>query len=103
MVIKKSLKTLEQYFVIDQLIVHSLDLCLYQVSVRVGEEEFMICDDKGELLRAHSIVDIQRKCRRLNVNKQVLRQESAYDEMVGGPAKGEGNRLEVPLGDNKLY
>ena len=69
----------------------------------IEDEEQMICDDEGQLLRAHSLIEMQKLCRNLNVKARVLRQDSAYDEMVGGPEKGGGNRLEVPLGDNKLY
>lgn len=102
-VIKKPLDILEKYFVIDKLVIHSLDLCLYQASVVIDNEEHMICDDRGQLLRSHSLIEMQKLCRNLKVKARVLRQESAYDEMVGGPEKDEGNRLEVPLGDNKLY
>ena len=99
---KKPLSQLEQYFYIDKLIVLSIDLSLYQVAVLIDGEEFLICDDNGTLLRAHCIVDIQKLCRNLTVNQQVLRQNTAYDEMIGGPVKGD-DLLEVPLADNQLY
>jgi hypothetical protein len=36
------------------------------------------------------------------VDEMVLRHESAYDEMVNQPVKMASNRMEVPLGRNKL-
>jgi len=102
---KKPLATLEQYFSLDTLVIHSLDMCLYQASVRIDAadtEEFFICDAQGKLLRTHSLVEMQKLCRKLKVRRQVLRQQSAYDEMVGGPLKGD-NTLEVPISDQQLY
>jgi len=101
---KKPLSTLEQYFALDTLIIHSLDMCLYQASVRVdaNSPELLICDDHGKLLRTHSLIEMQKRCSNLKVGQQLLRQQSAYDEMVGGPVKTD-NTLEVPLHDQQLY
>ncbi|MGF1767932.1 DUF6482 family protein [Enterovibrio makurazakiensis] len=100
---KKTLSTLAKVRDIDTLVIHSLDLCLYQASVVIGDKEFMVTDDIGNLVRAHSLLEIQKQCQNINANTQIMRQESAYDEMVGGPSKGKGNRLEVQISDNKLY
>ncbi|KXF83429.1 DUF6482 family protein [Enterovibrio coralii] len=100
---KMALSKLEKFFHINKLVFHSLDLCLYQASVVVGEDEYLVCDDKENLIRAHSLIDIQRLCRKIKADQQVLRHESAYDEMVGAPSKGEGNALEVPIRDNGYY
>ena len=97
------LSKLEKFFYIDKLVIHSLDLALYQVSVLVDGEEHFVTDDKGKFLRAHSILELQKQCRNLKVNKQVLRQQSAYDEMVGQPSRNNTNELEVLLIDNELY
>ncbi|EOD9418899.1 DUF6482 family protein [Vibrio campbellii] len=97
------LSKLEKFFYIDKLVIHSLDLALYQVSVLVDGEEHFVTDDKGKFLRAHSILELQKQCRNLKVNKQVLRQQSAYDEMVGQPSRIGTNELEVLLKDNELY
>ena len=97
------LSKLEKFFYIDKLVIHSLDLALYQVSVLVDGEEHFVTDDKGKFLRAHSILELQKQCRNLKVNKQVLRQQSAYDEMVGQPSRSGTNELEVLLNDNELY
>ena len=97
------LSKLEQFFYFDKLVIHSLDLALYQVSVVVDGKEHFVTDDKGKFLRAHSILELQKQCRNLKVNKQVLRQQSAYDEMVGQPSRSGTNELEVLLKDNDLY
>ncbi|PSW09383.1 hypothetical protein C9J01_20875 [Photobacterium rosenbergii] len=97
------LSKLEKYFYIDKLVIHSLDLSLYQVSVVIDDEEHYVTDDKGQFLRAFSIVELQKQCRKLKAKQQVLRQQSAYDEMVGQPSRDSSNLLEVPLKDNKLY
>ncbi|HDM8195349.1 TPA: hypothetical protein P0E36_001472 [Vibrio harveyi] len=97
------LSKLEKFFYIDKLVIHSLDLALYQVSVLVDGEEHFVTDDKGKFLRAHSILELQKQCRNLKTNKQVLRQQSAYDEMVGQPSRSGTNELEVLLKDNDLY
>ncbi|WP_394209234.1 DUF6482 family protein [Enterovibrio calviensis] len=100
---KMTLRALATLNSIDTLIIHSLDLCLYQASVIIEGEELLVTDDIGNLIRAHSLLEIQKQCQNVKAKSQVMRQESAYDEMVGGPEKGDGNRLEVLISDNKLY
>ncbi len=103
---KKPLAVLEKYFVLDTLIIHSLDMCLYQASVRIdasaAQQEILICDEQGKPIRTHSIIEMQKLCRQLKVKQQRLRQQSAYDEMIGGASKID-NTLEVPLHDQQLY
>lgn len=99
----KSIKELSRYQQIPKLIVHSLDQSLYSASVQIDNVEFNVLQNNGKLLTARSILGIQKSCRKLNIGSQVLRHESPYDEMIGGPEKTASNRLEVSLGDNKLY
>jgi len=94
---------LQQYFVVDKLIYHSIDLSLYQVSAIINGEEQYVCDERGKLLRSFNLIELQKLLRKVAAEKTVLRQTSAYDEMIGGPEKGESNALEVPLTDNQLY
>lgn len=96
------LSKLEQYFYVDKLIYHSLDLALYNVSAVIDGQEYMITDERGERLKSHNFVALQKQLKNVNANLKVMRQVSAYDEMVGGPDK-INNVLEVPLGDNGLY
>jgi len=96
------LSKLEKYFYVDKIIYHSLDLALYNVSVVIDGKEYMVTDEKGLRLKSHNFVALQKQLKNVKAEIQVMRQLSAYDEMVGGPSK-INNQLEVPLGDNKLY
>ena len=96
------LSKLEQYFYVDKLIYHSLDLALYNVSAVIDGQEYMITNERGERLKSQNFVALQKQLKNVKAKKQVMRQLSAYDEMVGGPEKAD-NLLEVPLGDNQLY
>lgn len=97
------LSKLKKYFVVDKLIVHSIDLSLYQASAIIEGEEHYITDERGVLLKSRSLVDFQKQLAGIAATVTVLCHTSAYDEMVGGPEKGESNALEVPLTDNQLY
>ena len=96
------LSKLEKYFYVDKLIFHSLDLALYNVSVVIDGKEEMVTDEKGERLKSHNFVALQKQLQNVKAKLKVMRQSSAYDEMVGGPEKGS-NVMEIPLGDNELY
>ena len=96
------LRKLEQFFYVEKLIFHSLDLALYNVSAIVEGKEHMIEDEKGMRLTAFNILSLQKKLVNVKARQQVIRQHSAYDEMIGGANKTD-NMLEVPLGDNQLY
>ncbi len=99
---KKPLSTLEQYFEFDAVVIHSLDMCLYQASVRVDGQDIWVATEQGQLLKTNSLIAMQKHLANLNTKQYLLRQQSAYDEMVGGPLKVD-NTLEVPIGDSKLY
>ena len=60
-----SLNKLQKYFVIEKLIYHSVDLSLYQVSAIVEGEEHYITDNNGKLLKARSLVELQKELRSL--------------------------------------
>ena len=51
----------------------------------------------------HFLIYLPEIVRKINAKETVLRQDSAYDEMIGGPHKISANTLEVPLADNNLY
>ena len=97
-----SIKDLHQLRTIPKLIYHSLDCALYQVSVMTPDGEQMVTDGKGKLLRSHSLITLQAMFDDFPVAEQVLRQQSAYDEMVNQPVRSGSNQLEVPLGNNGL-
>lgn len=94
---KISLKALRDYQPLEKVIIHSLDCALYQVSVIINGSEQFVMDGKGRLLRSRSVLEMQANFRDLAMQAMVLRQVSAYDEMVGQPPRPGGNALEVPL------
>jgi len=102
-VVAISVSKLQKYFVVEKLIYHSIDLSLYQVSAIIDGEEHYVADERGKLLRSINLLDLQKQLKQVTAEKTVLRHTSAYDEMIGGPEKGESNALEVPLADNQLY
>ena len=93
---------LNQYFSIDKLIYHSIDLSLYMVSVIIDKQEHYITDKNGHHLKASNLNSLQKELANIEASEIVLRHTSPYDEMIGGPEK-DNNLLEVPLKDNQLY
>ena len=100
------LSQLEQYPEIEKLIFNSLDPALYTVSALItGEddaEEHMITDESEIGLKGNSVLSLQKQLRKVKAAKHVIRHTSAYDEMIGGPLKAS-NKMEVPVGNNRLY
>lgn len=97
-----SLKSLQQQSGIEKVIIHSLDCALYQVSVVIEGQELYLTDEQGKLLRSHNKMSLQTLFNGLPFRKMVLRQQSAYDEMVGQPLRQEDNFMEVPLGNGAM-
>lgn len=87
---------------IEKVIIHSLDQALYQVSVILDDKERYLADNNGQLLRSHNVLSLQAMFDGIKVEQMVLRQQSAYDEMIGQPGLSGSNTLEVPLGNNRL-
>ena len=84
------------------MVYHSLDLSLYQVSVLIDGENYYVTDDKDRFLRASNLVELQ-KIMSTKSKESVLRQSSAYDEMIGLSSDHGSNTMEIPISDNKLY
>ena len=83
---------------VEKVCIHSLESNLYQLSIIVSGEEHYIQDVKGRFLTSHNKLDLQHLFSDKSVGSMVLCHQSAYDEMVGQPI-GEGNILEVPIGN----
>lgn len=93
---------LRRFKVIDKAIIHSLDMCLYQASVIVEGAEYYVADKNGKLVRSFNILDLQAMLAQLPVANIVLRQQSAYDEMIAQPVREQANTIELPLGNADL-
>lgn len=91
-------ESLKRRPVVDKAVVHSLDSCLYQCSVILDGVESLIVDSRGNPVRTFNQLDMQEFFRGVQVKEMVLRQQSAYDEMIGQPFRDGDNVLEVPLG-----
>ncbi|MDK2597680.1 DUF6482 family protein [Pseudoalteromonas obscura] len=89
--------------IIEKFIINSLDQALYQLSVCLGDSEYIVVDAQGKGIKAHNPLALQKLVQHLPYQKMMLRQQSAYDEMIGQPVRQSSNLLEVPFGDNKLY
>ncbi len=78
-------------------VIRSLDQALYQVTLVLDGEERLLTENSGRVFRRHSLLEVREALQRLPLSSLVLRQDSAYDEMIGQPARDGDNTLEVPL------
>ena len=79
------------------MVVHSLDQALYQVSFVLEGKQYLLSENNGKIFRRHSLSEVREALQLLPVASVTLRQQSAYDEMIGQPARESDNTLEVPL------
>lgn len=83
---------------LQKVVVHSLDCALYQASIIQNGVELFVTNEKGTLMQTRCLVEMQSYFNELAVDRMVLRQQSAYDEMIGLPGKPDyDNALEVPI------
>jgi hypothetical protein len=78
-------------------IIQSLDQALYQVLVVRQGMECLLLENGGKPFRRHSLNAVRECLRSMPITSLVLRQQSAYDEMIGQPPREGSNALEVPL------
>ena len=83
---------------IQKLVICSLEQALYQAVVVIDDEEHVVWKDNKQCLRSRNLTSLRECFGHLGINEVVLRQESAYDEMIGAPSKQASNRMDVPLG-----
>lgn len=87
---------------IQKLIITSLEQALYQAIVVVNGEEHIVWKDDEKTLTTRNLTQMRELFESFELSDIVLRQESAYDEMIGISTEQGKNRLEVPL-NNKPY
>ena len=80
-----------------RVIIHSLDRALYQVTVVIDGQEQLLIVDSGRPFRSHNLQHVRETLQVMPVASITLRQQSAYDEMIGQPAREEENTLELPV------
>ncbi|WP_394185961.1 DUF6482 family protein [Pseudoalteromonas tetraodonis] len=88
---------------LQKVVVHSLEMALYQVSVVINNVEYYVQESNGEFVKAPSPLHIQKRFEDIAYAQMMLRHTSAYDEMCGQPEKISSNMLEVPFGQNNLF
>ena len=77
--------------------IHSLDLALYQVTLVIDGKEHLLVEDSRQPFKRRSLQAVREVLRLLPVASITLRQQSAYDEMIGQPVREQDNALQVPL------
>ena len=83
-------------------VIESVDLSLYIAHVRIADQEHVIADRHGKVLKTRNLLEMQRTLRNAVTCEFYLRQHSAYDEMVGHPHRAADNSMELPLGNQPL-
>lgn len=78
-------------------IIHSLEQALYQVTLVIDQQERLLVENDGKTFRRHSLQQVREALQTMPVLSLRLRQQSAYDEMVGQPVRESSNALDVPL------
>ena len=87
---------------LSSVVIESVDLSLYIAHVRVGDNEHVITDRQGKVLKTRNLLEMQRLLRKAVSCEFFLRQRSAYDEMVGHAHRASDNSMELPLGREPL-
>ena len=88
---------------VEKLVINSLQNALYQAMVVIDQEEHVVWEDKNKALVTRNLVKMRERFQNMTFPETVLRQESAYDEMVGLDTRSASNRMEIPLGKTPLF
>jgi regulator of RNase E activity RraA len=83
-------------------VIESVDLSLYIAHARIADEEHVIADRQGKVIKTRNLLEMQRAMRKAVSCELFLRQRSAYDEMVGHNYQATDNSMELPLGKEPL-
>ena len=94
---KRTLKELAAHGQIDRLVIRSVDLSLYIAVAEMAGDDCLITNNDGSTLKTRNLLEMKQALAGLPFDELVLRQESAYDEMVGQPDREGSNALEVGL------
>ncbi|MCK9505410.1 MAG: DUF6482 family protein [Porticoccaceae bacterium] len=88
---------LASYEPLAKVVVVSLDPSFYQLLAVVDGVEHLVWETEEKILSQRNLTAMREKLADLAIGEVVLRQESAYDEMVGQPVRAQSNALEVKL------
>ncbi len=87
---------------VERIVIESVDLSLYLAHAVINGEEMVIAENNGKLLKTHNLLAMKRRVKALANCELFLRQQSAYDEMVGHSYAASANTMEIPLGSEPL-
>ena len=82
---------------VEQLVIESVDLSLYIALAVVDGATCLVVDNKGRSLKTRNLLNMKRLLAGIRAETWLLRQRSAYDEMIGHSAQASDNVLEVPM------
>lgn len=82
---------------VQKLVIESVDLSLYIAEATVDDEVYLVVDEAGKPLRERNLLGMKRHFTGISVDACVLRQRSAYDEMIGHRWQAADNTLEIPM------
>ena len=94
---KITLPQLQYSLGLTRVVVHSLDFSIYLAYAEFGDDAFLVTEPDGKPLRTSNLTAMKQRLAGLAIPALYLRQQSAYDEMVGQPLRQGANTLEVPL------
>lgn len=94
---KIAYKELAARSAVDKLVIESVDLSLYIARAVIEGDERLVVDKQGRTVKTRNLLEMKELLSGINAVELVLRQRSAYDEMVGQPSWDCDNALEVGL------
>lgn len=94
---KITLQQLQNSVGLTRVVVHSLDFSIYIAYALFGEDAFLVTEADGQPLRTSNLTAMKQRLADVAAPGLYLRQQSAYDEMVGQPVRAGDNTLEIPL------
>lgn len=87
--------------VVNKLEVQSFEMNVYLVKLHVGNQSGMLYSCNS-LMRFHSTQQVRDAFETVKVEKAVMIHESAYDEMIGNPAKVQES-MAIPFSMTQPY
>lgn len=86
---------------VQKVIVYSFEPILYQISIEDELGEHVVCTEDNTPFCTTCIEKAKSLFEPFCVKAMVLRQQSAYDEMIGHPRRQAENTLEVMLSPSR--
>lgn len=83
---------------VQRLVIESVDLSLYIAHAEIDGQSHLLTDHRGGVLKTPNLLRMKELLAGIACEERVLRQRSAYDEMVGSGVPAGNNTLEVRLG-----